>query len=358
MARTRFISLDGLRGVCALAIVLEHCERLFQPGMIFCHGWLAVDMFFILSGFVIAAGYDRRLADGLTVREFAWLRIRRLAPVYWAGLALCAVAALAQSHFEGSISPLAVLGSTVMAAMLVPHLGDGGFAYPANPVAWTLAWELVVNVLYAAGLWRMRTRSLLGLIALMLAGAVAMSFSTHSGWSFGMTGLDIWLGGLRALPEFLMGVLLHRAFRAGVFASLPAVTPLLPLAAWLVLAVQPQGLSPLLDFAMVALIFPLLVALLVRGEAAAPAWFAPLGAISYSLYASHLSLVWLAWYTPWLGLNRGPRPVVAAGLVLMAIGLAWALYRLVDPAAKARVSANSSTQKPPVGACGSTPESV
>jgi peptidoglycan/LPS O-acetylase OafA/YrhL len=358
MGKTRFTSLDGLRGVCALAIVLEHCERLFQPGVIFCHGWLAVDMFFILSGFVIAACYARRLADGLTARQFAWLRIRRLAPVYWAGLALCAAASLAQIHFQGSGSSWIVLGSTAMAALLVPHLGDGNFAYPANPVAWTLAWELVVNIIYAAGLWRARTRVLLVLIALLLAGAVVMSFSTTSGWSFGMTGLDVWLGGLRALPEFLMGVLLHRAFRAGFFASLPAITPLLPLGMWLVMAVQPQGLSPLLDFAMVVLIFPLLVALLVRGEAFAPAWFVPLGAISYPLYASHLALIWLAWHTPWLGLDHGPRPVLATGLVLMAIGLAWLLYRLVDPAAKARVSADFIPPKAPVGACDPAPESV
>jgi peptidoglycan/LPS O-acetylase OafA/YrhL len=124
------------------------------------------------------------------------------------------------------------------------------------------------------------------------------------------------------------------------------------------MAVQPQGLSPLLDFAMVVLIFPLLVALLVRGEGFAPAWFVPLGAISYSLYASHLALIWLAWHTPWLGLDHGPRPVLATGLVLMAIGLAWLLYRLVDPAAKARVSADFIPPKAPVGACDPAPESV
>lgn len=335
MGKTRFIGLDGLRGVCALAIVMEHCERLFRTGVVVCHGWLAVDMFFILSGFVIAGGYDRRLADGLTARQFAGLRIRRLAPVYWAGLVLCAAAALAQIHFRSSGTVWDVLGNTAMAAFLVPQVGGTGFAYPANPVAWTLAWELVVNILYAAVLWRARTASLLALIALCLAGAVMMSLSTRSGWSFGMAGLDIWLGWLRALPEFLMGVLLHRAFRAGLFGSLPVVSPLLPLAAWLVMAVLPQGLPSLLDFAMVVLIFPLLVALLVRGEAGAPAWFAPLGAISYPLYASHLAPIWLAWYTPWLGLDHGPRPVLAAGLVLIAVVLAWLLYRLVDPAAKA-----------------------
>ena len=139
MEKARFTSLDGLRGVCALAILLEHSERLFQSGVIVCHGWLAVDMFFILSGFVIASRYDWRLADGLTAPQFIKLRIRRLAPVYWAGLALCAAASLAQSHFEGSPSPWDIFGSAAMAALLVPHLGDGGFAYPANSVAWTLA---------------------------------------------------------------------------------------------------------------------------------------------------------------------------------------------------------------------------
>src|SRR5258705_342319 len=108
--------------------------------------------------------------------QFAGLRIRRLAPVYWAGLALCAAASLAQIHFGGSGSAWGVLGSTAMAALLVPQLGAGGFAYPANPVAWTLAWELAVNIIYAAGLWRACTRPLLALIALMLAGAVVMSF--------------------------------------------------------------------------------------------------------------------------------------------------------------------------------------
>jgi len=59
-------------------------------------------------------------------------------------------------------------------------------------------------------------------------------------------------------------------------------------------------------------------------------------------------LIWLAWHTPWLGLNHGPRPVLAAGLVLMAAGLAWLLYRLVDPAAKARVSRISGPKKRPL----------
>ncbi len=69
-APTRFRGLDGLRGVCALTVVLLHSEVLFNAGVVFCHGYLAVDMFFLLSGFVISASYDARLAAGLSAWRF------------------------------------------------------------------------------------------------------------------------------------------------------------------------------------------------------------------------------------------------------------------------------------------------
>lgn len=99
MAKARFHSLDGLRGACALTVVLMHCELMFNSGAIFCHGYLAVDMFFMVSGFVIAASYDARFAAGLTAGRFIAARIRRLAPVYWAGLALCAAAAMLATYY-------------------------------------------------------------------------------------------------------------------------------------------------------------------------------------------------------------------------------------------------------------------
>jgi hypothetical protein len=63
-------------------------------------------------------------------------------------------------------------------------------------------------------------------------------------------------------------------------------------------------------------------------------------------------------FATWLGPDHGPRPVLAAGLVLAAMGLVWVLYRLVDPAAKARVPAGFRAQKPSVGACDPPPKSV
>ncbi|HKB95401.1 MAG TPA: acyltransferase family protein, partial [Rhizomicrobium sp.] len=64
MSGQRFASLDGLRGVCALTVLLFHADDLFHRGPIFQHGYLAVDMFFLLSGFVIALAHEDRLRAG------------------------------------------------------------------------------------------------------------------------------------------------------------------------------------------------------------------------------------------------------------------------------------------------------
>ena len=356
MAKARFLGLDGLRGVCALTVVLYHCELLFRRGVVFCHGDMAVDMFFILSGFVIAASYDRRFADGMTTGQFLAARIRRLAPVYWAGLALCFAAGLLTCLYVSAPGPLTVTLQAAMAAVLFPHIGPRSFAYPANPVAWTLAWEIVVNLAYTAGLRRLATKPMAALIAVLLLAAIGESLVNPRGWSFGMTGSDIWLGGLRTFPEFLMGVLLLRAFRAGRLARLPAMTPLLPVAAWLVLAVLPQT-PPLLDAAIAILACPLLIALLVRGEAGSPGWFAPLGAISYPLYASHLAFISLARHTPLFGLNRHPDPLKAALVVLLALGAGWGIHLLVEPGRRpSRISGLSGARDAVSGACLGAPD--
>ena len=331
--KLRFHGLDGLRGVCALTVMLYHSELLFNEGMIFSHGYLAVDMFFILSGFVISASYDARLDAGLTAWGFLTARIRRLAPVFWVGTALCIGAALIRSHYDPAMPPQNVLVLGIMALMLLPYLGSGAFAYPANPVAWSLIWELAVNLLYAKWLRRVATLPLLALIAVLLALATMEAFANPRDWSFGMTGTDIWLAGVRALPEFLMGVILYRGYCSGWMSRLPVVTPLLPLVVWLALAGLPQGLLPLFDLGIVVLACPLLIATLVRAEARVPTWFAPLGAMSYPLYASHLAIIGLARHTPLLGLDRGPRPLLAIGMMLLAMALAAAVHLLADPAA-------------------------
>jgi len=363
MEKRRFLGLDGLRGICAITVMLGHCELLFRPGVIVCHSYLAVDMFFMLSGLVISASYDARFEQGLGARSFLAARIRRLAPVFWGGMILCGVAALIAPH----PSSLVTVGLALMGAFLIPVLGPATFAYPINMVAWSLLWELVVNFAYAAGLRRLRGGWLVAVIAVPLIAALGFAGANPRHWAFGMTGQDVWMGGLRALPEFMFGVLLYRGGRAGIFQHLPAVTPLLPLAVWLAVSVVPQDVPPLFDLAVVVIVCPLLIGLLVRSDAQTPAWFRPLGAISYPLYASHVAFIVLARYTPLFGLNRHPDPVRALGVVALCLGTALVLYRTLDPSAdvRRRVSRPVLAANPPFlaeneapGACGAEPKSL
>jgi peptidoglycan/LPS O-acetylase OafA/YrhL len=331
----RFQSLDGLRGVCALTVVLYHCELLFAPGVIFCHGYLAVDLFFILSGFVIAANYDHRFLAGLSAKQFLSARLRRLAPVYWTALALTLLAALVVEHYRPAPDFAGALRLGVMAAFLLPHVGQGAFAYPTNSVAWSLAWEIIVNGLYALGLYRLRARSLIAITSLLWLLALMESLVNPRGWSFGMTGMDIWMGGLRALPGFLAGVLLFRAHQSGLLARLPALSSLVLVLIWPLVAVIPQsGPTPWLDAGLTLFASLPLVALMARNATLVPAWFAPLGGISYALYASHLALINLARGTPLFGFDRQPNPLMAICIVLLALVVAGIIHRFAEPGTK------------------------
>lgn len=363
MEKRRFLGLDGLRGICAITVMLGHCELLFRPGVIVCHSYLAVDMFFMLSGFVISASYDPRFEQGLNAPRFLIARLKRLTPVFWGGMVLCTLAALIAPHPSFS----ATIGLALMGAFLVPVLGPGTFAYPVNMVAWSLLWELIVNLAYAAGLRRLRGFWLAATIIVPLAAALIFSGANPRHWAFGMTGLDVWMGGLRAIPEFMFGALLHRVWRAGYFQRLPMVTPLLPLAGWLAVSVVPQDVPPLFDLAVVAFVCPLLIGLLLRSDAQTPAWFTPLGAISYPLYASHVAFIVLARYTPLFGLNRHPDPVRAAGVVALCLATAWLIYRTLDPSARTRRRGSRPVlggnqpflvENPTPGACGAEPKSL
>ena len=84
----RYVALDSLRGICACAVVMFHCSgqsHLFEFLPIR-HGWLFVDFFFVLSGFVIATSYRKRLASGFGIAEFMWLRFWRVYPLHLAVL--------------------------------------------------------------------------------------------------------------------------------------------------------------------------------------------------------------------------------------------------------------------------------
>lgn len=323
MPGQRFSGLDGLRGTAALSVLLFHGDGLFRPAPVLMHGYLAVDLFFVLSGFVIALTYERRLKEGLPFRIFVRNRGLRLLPIYWCGLFANAAALLSVGHPP---APTDVLREF----FLVPQTAHYGYAFVVCAVAWTLFCEWIVNIAYAAGLFRMRTRALLAIAAFGWGIMTVAGFLTHRGFFLGESSPDVFVFGmLRAVPAFCIGVAIFRAHDRAWFARLPVVMPEILYGIWLLVAVvpTPNG-TPLFDSVAVIGVCPALIVLLVRSEARAGAWCLIAGRLSYPLYVSHLAVVIPAQN----GLHLFARGNLLAGgcAVAAALLLAWAIAAAND----------------------------
>ena len=249
LARARaYHTLDALRGIAALCVLLFHAAfflRLATPA----EGYLAVDLFFVMSGFIIAHRYDGDLAQGMRVRRFLRIRLVRLYPLFALGTllgALPALAALAGGHADGLHEGLAA--SLPLALVMLPSrlaMPDLTVAYPLNYVSWSLALELIVNVAFAASFKVWTTRRLAWLVAASFVGVALAAWrfgSLNIGWDWGNA-----IGGVpRILFGFALGVLLQRRHATRPFvvripwwalvAAVPALLFLDPaalgLAAW------------------------------------------------------------------------------------------------------------------------------
>jgi peptidoglycan/LPS O-acetylase OafA/YrhL len=327
-----YLGLDGLRGVCAVSIVLYHCDDLFHKGPIFQHGYLAVDIFFLLSGFVIALAHENRLRAQEGLGRFLKARARRLLPVFWIGATfnLAIFFAMAANGFYPEYGwTFTWLVVPVTTLLMLPAWGspDGSFSPPMINVTWSLLVEWVVNIAYGALLFRLRTRTL---VILAIAGWAVMSvlgYYTERGWCVGFQMLS--LGMLRGFAAFLAGVVIWRLHRQGRFARLPALAPELLLTGWLAIAAVPTfTATPTFDWIAVTLLCPMLVLLLLRADHRAPAWFKGLGDLSYPLYVTHPGIILLAQKTPLFGLDKGPSAPRALGIFALCIGAGWIASRL------------------------------
>ncbi|HEX4180342.1 MAG TPA: acyltransferase [Caulobacteraceae bacterium] len=305
-----FSGLDGLRGVAAVFVAMRHTSFFHNLGI---HGgYLAVDLFFVLSGFVIAHAYEARLAQGLSAKRFLALRYIRLWPVYALGAVLGLIAAWAQAlPGRDNMTAIQVAHTAPFALLMLPGPHIKAMLYPVNSVAWSLALELLVNLAYAL-LWKpLRDPRVLGGVlfvsALWLIGSTVWFGKLDVGfqWADAAGGLP------RVAFSFSAGLALHRLYRAGPWRS--------PLPAWAPLLLLPPMLYPRLDeivwpLACVLVLFPALVSLAAASEpkTGAARVFAWLGAVSYPLYALHkpageLLTLWVRHISPhsirapWIG---------------------------------------------------------
>lgn len=207
--KQHFEVLDGLRGIAALAVVTFHfMEWAFEPGKNFIgHGFLAVDFFFCLSGFVIGHAYNDRIAK-MGVFRFFTSRIIRLRPLVLAGSVL-GLLAFMFDPFGGHpelYSTGKIILTFICSILLIPLpvIADRSFnLFSFNVPAWSLFWEYIANIVYAFMLYRTRRSYLL---LLTLLSAVAICFVAHSSGNL----LGGWSGARFSL-SFLVGLLIYRS---------------------------------------------------------------------------------------------------------------------------------------------------
>jgi peptidoglycan/LPS O-acetylase OafA/YrhL len=333
--KQHFDILDGLRGVAALAVVTFHfMEWVYEPSKNFIgHGFLAVDFFFCLSGFVIGYAYDDRIAK-LGILQFFKLRIIRLHPLVIAGSVLGLLAFLfdpfgghPELYSTGKII-LAFICSILLIPM--PTIADRSFnLFSFNAPAWSLFWEYVANIVYAFVLCRIRRPFLL---VLTLMSALAIGLVAHRAGNLlgGWSGPTFWDGGARIAYSFCAGLLIYRSNWI-IKNSLGFVG----LAVLLFLAfLMPASKWNFLSEPFVVLFyFPLLIAL-GAGATLTPS-FKKLcifsGKISYPLYMTHYAALWM-FGNYYLSHKPGTMQlslIIIAGLIVL-LGAAYLVMVVYD----------------------------
>ncbi len=321
-ARTRFVALDGLRGVAALAVLALHVPPLDR---VVPHGYLAVDLFFMMSGFVVAHAYEDRLRSGWSLRDFMRVRIVRLWPLYLLGTLIGA--AVFASAVDGPVMAAALAMMIAAAVLLIPlPLGHDVQIFNLNRPAWSLFFEMVANLLYGAFARRLSERVLF-LLAMVGAGAVVSAFGLAGTGSLGHHGDSLLGGAARILFGFPVGVLFYRLYRSGRL-TLRLPVPLILVIFLATLAAPDIGpLNGWLDAVAVVLVFPLLVAGAVNAEVkpGTASAFASFADLSYPLYILHGPI--LMGFAQFGGESNAV--LFAAGLVSLVA--AWAAGRWFDP---------------------------
>ena len=321
--------LDGLRGVAALLVVFYHIfEGLsFAAGGTLIttinHGYLAVDFFFILSGFVIGYAYDDRWKRNMTLGNFFTRRLIRLHPMIIMGTIIGAITFYIQGsvQWDGShVATSAVMLALLAAMFFIPAYPGAGYdvrgngeMFSLNGPSWSLFFEYIGNILYALFIHRLSNRGLAILVA--LSGIGLAWFALFDIVGYGMLGVgwtldgaNFWGGMLRMLFPFSLGMLLSRHFRPikirGAFWICSTVLLILFCVPYIE-GKSPVCLNGVYELICIALIFPALVWIAASGKTTdkqSTRICRFLGDISFPLYAIHYPLMYL--FYAWLIKNK------------------------------------------------------
>jgi peptidoglycan/LPS O-acetylase OafA/YrhL len=288
----RFLMLDLLRGLAAIAVLVYH-DKVFLGVELLPSAYLAVDLFFLLSGFVIAHNYDAKIASGMSLTDFVVQRLIRLYPCFLLTFALgFLIASGRYIRDAGYMDVWRLLGAGAanlffLPAMVQPYKLDNLF--PFNGAAWSLTFELIANITYWLG-FRFFNKHRLILLIVTAAIVLAIPLYRFGTIDVGMRTTDFFWGIPRVLLSFYIGVALRRHVYGRIDLGMNppgvATAALLLLAAFSLSRWFNATLLPGAEMLMVAIVFPLLL-LGVSGVTPGPraAWLCKwTGDASYPVY--------------------------------------------------------------------------
>lgn len=296
----RFLFLDALRGIAAVFVVFFHLPNA-TTAVIATNGMMAVDFFFCLSGFVIAFSYEKRLADSLSLKDFAVARLIRLYPIYILGAIVGLICTAVVQHIAfGAIDGcLHWVGLFALALFLWPTRLSPVHAavnFPLNIPSWSLFYELAANFAYAFLVkLRLAGTAVIGGIAAMSIAILGSSLLHGGTVDVGNKAETLGMGFARVAFSFCAGILIFRIYRStshktAGFASHWAIAALVTLSIVLILMAPATSMrSSVFRLLAIVVCFPTLV--YCGAIVALPHFFsrvsAVLGELSYPLYLLH-----------------------------------------------------------------------
>jgi peptidoglycan/LPS O-acetylase OafA/YrhL len=342
-----YLALDGLRGVAAYCVMAMHVGPWFSSGGICAHAYLAVDFFFLLSGFVLAHAYDERLTERrLSTLRFMALRLARLYPMILLGVAIASALLLlryATGHRDLPLSwVLAAIGSGVT---LLPLLVAPGSVeiFPIDGPMWSLFFELVANAVYAAAARYLRTPVLIVVVMIAALALIACGL-VNGNLDVGVQVASFGWGWCRVGFSFFAGVLLCRLRPQDRWRG-PSLNPLLAAVVLVALFCVPRSVPwrAAYDLVCTLAVFPAVLVLCVnakvQGRAAVVCRWS--GELSYPVYVLQkpLGLCLISLYLA-IHATAWPRPLpgVVAAVVIGVVSFA-ALKLWDEPVRKALSSA-------------------
>ena len=337
--KVRYDILDGLRGVAAMMVLLYHVFNDAKSFYVwpttvyeFYHGFLGVDFFFILSGFVMGYAYDRQWKtsnqtslsgsrETLTLWGFIKRRLIRLHPMVVMGVLLGAAAYIIQgcTMWDGTeVTIRAVMLATLMGLFMIPSptsMDVRGYteAFPLNGPHWSLFLEYVGSLLYGLILHRLSTKWLGTLVSFSILSIVGYAFLVEDGgiaYGWSSEPMNLFGGMLRMLYAYPMGLLMARMFRERQPKPLRGHMFLLCSLALIVLLGLPylggKNTETIYQLVCVLLLFPIIIWYGARGMVSG--WrqktVSFVGRLSYPLYAVHYPFVYL--FITWVGKDGHP----------------------------------------------------